>query len=295
MNNFPIGMGRGQIVQEILRNYNRESRFGRINCTIWQNGDMGDRRVEREQLQGGGRGRVIPEEERLRRLRQWYASSNNPRGIVNIPNGLDLYPVKILITGHSFVTRIGAALSAQTTTWNTWSDTLALPNDEYDVTIEGLSGATVGNMDLELREIVRRERPTIIIVDIGTNDLKGPKRPGKVAYDAFCAALRWLREVRSIQSIIFCHAIYRMDFTGRHKNLTGFNDDVERFNRQLVRYSKRHSRVHHMKHSGLRRPTWALLEDGLHPGNLVDPWAIGYWRYQRSIRRMCIFGRTQLM
>jgi lysophospholipase L1-like esterase len=289
MAQIPRGLGRGQILQYILGDEPRERRFG-VLVTIHQNGQPGERSVRH----GDRRPRYIPDEERERRRRQWYVSYNNPSGIVQIPQHINLYPVKILITGHSFVSRLQWALGVQAGTNTTWANALHLPNDEYDIAIDGKSGARVTDMKTSLLEKVRRTRPTIIIIDIGTNDVVGPKSSYRIANIAFINAVRWLREVRSVESIVFCHQLYRMDFLGRYKNLTMFNDDIERLNVNLVRFSRRHQKIHHMKHTGLRRPTWTLLEDGYHPVSLTNAWAVGTMKYQKSLRRMCIFARSQM-
>lgn len=111
---------------------------------------------------------------------------------------------KVLILGHSFVRRIKHDLS------NGFDPRASLNfrlKGSANIIFHGVGGRTVRKLlDYDLT-VVRNIRPTIVILEIGTNDLTS--LPAQTVGSAIEVLCKELIAITSIKAVVLCHVIPR--------------------------------------------------------------------------------------
>ena len=106
---------------------------------------------------------------------------------------------KLLVLGHGFVRRVADKIN---------KDGLDLGDDIDNITVRGIGGTRVSGVYRQL-SYVRRIKPYVIFLDIGTNDLSDPQKdPVQLARDIVVAA-RTLGEVPGVRTVIISEVMRR--------------------------------------------------------------------------------------
>lgn len=112
---------------------------------------------------------------------------------------------------------------------------------------------------------IRRERPNIIILCFGGNDLDSKvRKPGRVAMDIYNCAKEILRTISSVQQIAICQIVRRESW--RELSLIVGNIAVDTANELLEAVCDGHPNMFFWKHRGLLNPQKVIFrpEDGVH-------------------------------
>ena len=127
---------------------------------------------------------------------------------------------------------------------------------------------------------VNRQKPTVIVVDIGTNDLASPMCcPLHLANEVVSVA-RQFAAVPSVQHVVVVDVMRRVAMGVRREVRADFNDARTAYNAALHRLTDGLANIHAWKHRGMSEEWQSyLLPDGVHLNN-----TIGMPKYVRSIR-----------
>ena len=216
----------------------------------------------------------------LKKRAKWNIDLCHPSG--QLPTKRNTTHSKCAIVGHSFVTRLLKELTKKYKAGGSWSQSLDILGYRTSLFIKGTSGLTIDRFN-EITEYLKEIQPDAVIIELGSNDIcKEEENMFKLAYKLFSELTNLLKEVPSIQSIVWCHVTPRLRIIRSKKKLKDYNKDVHDFNRLMKGRTNCMERAHHWRHRGLTRPTWLLMEDGLHPDT-----NLGLFRYLKSIGAAC--------
>ena len=168
-------------------------------------------------------------------------------------------PLDVLLLGHSFITRLDR-YSRRENLRN-----LQLEHNSHRITFCGRGGKYIDQLDNDIH-YVRRYRPDIVVIDIGTNDIEQlvikerSAEPDVLARQTFDFAKHIIRTL-DVKIIVLMEVLERTG-DGRHatRSVSGFRTAANRFNnelRDLVRGQSNHQekRVYFWHHRGLVRLT----------------------------------------
>ena len=74
------------------------------------------------------------------------------------------------------------------------------------------------------------------------------------------------------------------------KSLLQLNEDIDLFNHEVYRLTRKNQLIVRWKHKGMMFPVDIISTDGTHP-NTID----GLWKYARSITAMCKQGKEEML
>ncbi len=160
-----------------------------------------------------------------------------------------------LILGHSFVTRL-AAYAARYHLCG-----LNLRSVEHEIIFHGIPGATLLNLSQEI-DRVRTLRPTIVFLEVGTNDLCS-RDPDSLALEVISFA-RTLLATYGVQEVSISQVIYRDPSRGGARTPSDFNDRVARYNAIMKDLTAPIQGLRFWKHRGIWTQWMSLLSDGIH-------------------------------
>ena len=156
----------------------------------------------------------------------------------------------LLVLGHSFVRRVADKID---------KDSLDLGGDIDNIAVRGFGGMRVSGVYRQL-SYVRRIKPYVIFLDIGTNDLSDPQKdPVELAREVIVAA-RTIGEVPGVRTVIISEVMMRAD--GRWHN---FNNVRFILNDELKRLATSYDNIYMCNHRGFAT-RWRdhLRPEGVH-------------------------------
>ena len=216
-----------------------------------------------------------------RKQRKWNIDEDHVHGI-SPPPVINLESSQTAIIGHSFVTRLHDELMRKSREEGlTWSQSLDLNHCRVTPFLKGQGGAHVHDID-NLEWFITSIKPNAVVLEMGSNDLCGPRELEDIATDLVARCVDILANHDEVQALIWCHVIRRNKLYSDHKDKSQYNKDVPTFNRLVVEKIKPIARLHHWKHQGFQIPSFYLLGDGVHPNTEA-----GMERYIQSISRLC--------
>lgn len=173
---------------------------------------------------------------------------------------------KVLLLGHSFVRRFKEYLQ---------DNEVSVNLKDVDLHIHGRGGRTVPQVTRHDLHIVETVRPSIIILELGTNDLSNSS-PERVAHHIRCLVATLLRKP-SVKLVLINQVIHR-------RQQMNFNNKVDRLNSLLQRELPDNYR----RHKGMWSDDNHLHRDGVHLSNQ------GQQKYLKSIRKTIIQAVNKL-
>ena len=200
--------------------------------------------------------------------------------------------IKILMLGHSFVKRLRngildymVALDGE----ENFQETLQVDGCGIIPYFYGKSGAMVSHLPQLTKETLK-QFPSILIVDIGQNDLCWLKNdPQTVATDLYTEIQLMLYTYENLELVAICYATEKRKMKKGDKSLEKVNEHVHMFNMALLRLTRRDKRIMRWLHKGCTKPTETHSTDGTHPNT-----GYGFWRYLRSISALCKAAKKQM-
>ena len=184
----------------------------------------------------------------------------------------DRHEVEVLIFGHSFISHL------EKFTWNNGPKfaKMGFQNPRINVHFHGVPGATIRVLREKHLDVVKKLRPEVIYVQIGTIDLcdrtRGPEVIGSEMHD-LALILRRL----GVRRIVFGQVLFR-DEEGKPTGMQHFNGRVVVLNNYLDAVLGDEYAVRFWRHRGFWRDIESNVKDGTH----LNPW--GQKKFFRSVR-----------
>ena len=145
-----------------------------------------------------------------------------------------------------------------------YEDVLQVEESISSVVWEIKGGIYINKLKKMLKR-VKDEKPAILIIEIGSNDLtKSFPSPPRFAVEVVKLAEHWTKQVPEIQKLVVCQVTNKADITCSSKSMRQFNDDVELYNQNLCRMLKSKNRIIHWRHKRLYRTLDEATDDGTH-------------------------------
>lgn len=182
-------------------------------------------------------------------------------------------PKKVLILGHSYVRRLGEFVHNSSMDV---SPNFGIPLTRCRITYSGYGGATVHRLHGVLRKEVAQARPDVVLLQIGSNDVRSNDDDPKLLADSIIDFARRVNREFGIE-----HVIVSQLFLRNQSTCSQYNDIIGEMNTHL------HDRLHgeryisFWRHHGFWNPeVRALLQhqDQVHFNEL------GNYRYYRSLK-----------
>ena len=159
--------------------------------------------------------------------------------------------MKILLSGHSFVRRLGQFVDNYH-----YPDNFELEGCQAEIL--GYGGLKVGSYIKKFSSKIHSFQPQVVIVDIGTNDL-GQVRPETVGSQIEELAT-WLHREKGVEQVIVGEVCQRFKVRG---DLAEFNKHVDLLNNYLSVVIGDLEYARFWVHKGLQQGMY-FLEDGVH-------------------------------
>ena len=96
--------------------------------------------------------------------------------------------------------------------------------------------------------------------------------------------------------VIICQVIHKSQPTDpskklrTDKTLTQLNEDIDLFNHEVYRLTRKNHLIVRWRHTGMLFPEIDISTDGTHPNT-----GEGIWKYARSISSMCKRGKEEML
>lgn len=192
--------------------------------------------------------------------------------------------VKVLIFGHSFVSRLQTNISSGNITIN-------MP-PHIHVHCAGFSGLTLAAAFNHV-DIIARHRPHILILELGTNDLANPSvSPHTLARDMALFA-QFLVDTFQIQCVVINQVYFRAAHARRTRS--NFNQYLERYHDALRSAVTDLPNVSLNFHRNMQECWQAMLQhDGVHISSHFPLPRSGMVRYFCSIKDAVIKAARKL-
>ena len=173
---------------------------------------------------------------------------------------------KLLVIGHSFVRRMRERLAG---------GGLRLARDFAATIIRGFGGMRLESLRQHIGYVKHLE-PTLIVVDIGTNDLASPMCCPLALAEAVVTTAKEFAAVPSVRHVV---VLQMMPRTKSRRSRPNFNDACDVYNAHVRKLTKKLETVHSWSHRGMVME-WDkyLLPDGVHLNHA------GMNKYIRSVR-----------
>ena len=168
---------------------------------------------------------------------------------IEIDTLYDTTMAKLLVIGHSFVRRLKEYLGGKG---------LRLERQFSSTVIRGFGGMRLASLRQHL-VYVNRQKPTVIVVDIGTNDLASPMCcPLHLANEVVSVA-RQFAAVPSVQHVVVVDVMRRVATGVRMEVRADFNDARTAYNAALHRLTDGLANIHAWKHRGMSEEWQSLI------------------------------------
>jgi lysophospholipase L1-like esterase len=194
--------------------------------------------------------------------------------------GFDADRFRVVIVGHSFVSRLQAFVRNEGQ--SNGMKNLRLDPDRYEISFLGIPGAsTRGNRSLQpALQQIDAIHPDFVLIEIGSNDPCDENvEPRRLAGDIISLA-RFVSVGYDTPCVVVGSILPRVG-----ARWLAYNQRVAAANRYLSELIAAESGIHYWRHRGFTcRSVNPLAEDGVHPNA-----AHGMPKYVRSVRQAVLF------
>lgn len=200
-------------------------------------------------------------------------------------------PCRILVLGHSFIVRLKSFLKRNVAEHNF---TLNLDPAQFMIQYSGRSGANVEKLRSDL-EIVADFEPTVIVLQIGTNDLCNSFKSIEDVAGSIFALAEHLACKYHVQRVVIMQILHRLPPGRPVRHIVDtawFNERVDAVNSLIARMVVYHRNITYWKHKGLFDASClqeALDLDGTHLNETC-----GYPKYFKNIRAAIVSMKKDL-
>lgn len=206
--------------------------------------------------------------------------------------------IKILILGHSFVSRLRDEIHQEAKAQHIClQETMELRGQRLIPTLVGKGSLYIKGLK-KLDNQGKKSCPHVIVLEIGQNDLCWSK------YSPLQYAQRLKTELERLFSVyIHCEMIALCGVTHKtpkifesnhwlytDKKLEDLNKDIDEFNLHMYRLTRDDRRIIRWQHKGMLFPPDDFTDDGTHPST-----PSGIWKHRRSVTQLCRWARKALV
>lgn len=199
----------------------------------------------------------------------------------------------ILVLGHSYVKRYERDMKKEAR-FNDSSLKSAAGFTENDMITPwfcGEPGGKVSELLIDHESSIIRYHPHIVIIDMGINDVSNHLIfPEYVAENLVKHAETILENFTEIEIIVLCYVLRRDRMSRSIKPVDAYNLDVDTFNHEILRQTRKNIKILRWKHVGLKTLTTEVSSDGVHPDTFI-----GKLRYKKSIYAACKMARNEML
>ena len=202
---------------------------------------------------------------------------------------------KIMILGHSFITRLFDQIKSERKHRNAFAsmkEVLNLQNANVDLLMFGMKSAYIADLRT-FQKAIRINNPETILVEMGGNDLCTLESTESLTTKLIMHFKEWLDNYPAVKHVQWARVTYRHKLEKRwtNKKVIDYNKDVDRFNRSMVEEIKKDPRLGHWKHRGLilRSQIKIMSRDGVHMDTTM-----GKWKYKKSVTNWCKWARLKV-
>lgn len=199
-------------------------------------------------------------------------------GTGHLPAASSMPPLPILILGHSFVKRLTRFAIDR------GCHNMAL-GEKYEVFFHGISGLKLAGLTREI-DMVQTLRPTIVFLEIGTNDLASGAVGPELAHEVSRFARRLISH-HHVEVVIISQVVFRDSKSSRYRLPEGFNSKVTEYNQTMRELTKGDNRILFWRHRGLWAAWEKYLSDGVHFNQA------GLRKYYNSVRGAVVAALNQ--
>ena len=186
----------------------------------------------------------------------------------------------MVIIGHSFVRRLESYIGEDDARSN-----FGLSNSTHSVKFSGIGGARIPQLRRRM-QIIADEKPNVVIVDIGTNDVYNRRASVHSLVHNLFNIVHMLHTTYGVKQVIIMEMFFRTSHGRFGSRNPQFNVDVLEFNKLCKRYVEVHScrlrNIQFWHHVGLTNNWQQYIEDGVHLNRS------GLAKYYRSVRSAVI-------
>ena len=182
-------------------------------------------------------------------------------------------PKSVLVLGHSYVRRLGEFVHQSS--WDV-SPNFGLKESQGTVYFAGYGGASVHRIHALLREVLERFMPDVVVLQVGSNDVRSNGDDPEYLADRLLGLARRLRDEFGITNVIVSQLFFRTVVPCQH-----YNGIIHEINLHLENKLQDERYLSFWKHFGFWNPeVRALLQhqDGVHFNDL------GNYKFYKSLR-----------
>ena len=207
-----------------------------------------------------------------------------------VPPGYE-EPIAILLLGHSYVTRfINAQLEWMTETGDDLEESVNIEDEFLRLEFKGRPGLQVNQL-FELMAMTQGTMPSIIILEIAQNDLCWRRNNINNLAQNFYEEVQFMLHIYSeLEMVVVCQVLKKHKMGRGDKSKEKLNEDIEKFNLQFLRLTRKDTRVMSWRHKNLEELTAVTSTDGTHPNTIG-----GYWTYLKSIAGCCKYSKREMI
>lgn len=189
----------------------------------------------------------------------------------------------VVLFGHSFVKRFAGRCKAVVD--------IELERESIPITCLGEGGLSLSRMASNHRryyQLIAKANPSILIIDLGTNDLCSRDIEPEALLDSLCAFVRDMKKYAIYPSVIvFLPVLPRTgNMRPNQVSVDQFNSKAEAFNKLLEGETLREDKWWLWTHRGLKHPRYNV--DGVH---LTTQ---GMTQYGKTIRQLVKFFQSRI-
>lgn len=188
---------------------------------------------------------------------------------------------RALVLGHSFVRRVVEFIDLQQAN-DSYRRDLNL-SEACDVEIFGVGGRTVDKVIRMDLEVIKRNAPNIVVLELGSNDICDSHCDADTVALSIVALTELLIKSFSVPFVVVCQILPRM-----HTPFQGYNERVQKVNTLLREALQNINSAKFWRHRGLVNPAKNVYaRDGIHLNDL------GNEALYRSYRGAILFALSQ--
>lgn len=206
--------------------------------------------------------------------------------------------VRILVLGHSFVTRLDQEIYEDAVAQEVcYQEAMELRGSRIIPSLVGKAGLMINELK-KLDDLGTKERPNIIILELGQNDVCwSAKTPRQYAKDLKRQLNRLFRVYNNLELIAIPKVTHKTikiyesnQWKYTDKPLVDLNKDIDTFNLEIFRNTRKDRRVIRWHHQGTINPDVEYSTDGTHMDS-----GSGVWKHRRSITQLCRWAKDALI
>lgn len=202
--------------------------------------------------------------------------------------------ITVVLLGHSYIQRLRddiARFIIESGYLQTVEEHMRIEDARVIPYFYGESGATLKSIPRLVANSLKNF-PSIVIIDMCQNDLCWKENdPKTLAFNLYQEIQLMYQRYEKLELVIVCQVLqkHRMWHKKTNKSLETFNKDVDSFNYEFLKLTRRDKRVARWIHRGCSKLTNRTSKDGTHPNTVY-----GFWRYVKSVAALCRWARQEM-